>query len=117
MSVFDQRNQTVQYQYNAAGNINFGAVSGKSAMSEELLKLIDELKAAKAAAAIDDDTAIDVEYQLKKASQEAAKPAAAKPSLLDHLKRAKQLIEQSAPKAVGIAVGIAGAIEKISQLF
>ena len=116
MSLFDQRNQRVQYQYNAAGNINFGDVQNKADMGVEIEKLLEELKKAREAEAIDDDTAIDAEYQIKKAAQESRKPAGQKKGIIEYLESAKRIIEQ-VPNAVGIATGIQQAIQKVMAMF
>ena len=39
MAIFDQRGQRVTYQYNAAGDINFGAVQNRMDLVGELGKL------------------------------------------------------------------------------
>ena len=46
MTVFDQRGQQVTYQYNAAGDINFGAVQNKADVVGELKNLQAELAGA-----------------------------------------------------------------------
>lgn len=49
MAVFDQRGQQVNYQYNAAGDINLDFVQNQTQLVEELGKLKAELsKAAEA---------------------------------------------------------------------
>ncbi len=67
MSTFDQRGQHVVYQYNAAGDINFGAVQNKADVVGELRKLQTELATATEQKALDEDAAIDAESALKKA--------------------------------------------------
>ncbi len=50
MTIFDQRNQTVTYQYNAAGDINFGSVTNHTEVTAQLDKLEAELNTAVEAA-------------------------------------------------------------------
>ena len=46
MPIFDQRHQKVTYQYNAAGDINFGAVQNKMDLVAQLEALQAELNRA-----------------------------------------------------------------------
>jgi hypothetical protein len=46
MAIFDQRGQQVNYQYNAAGDINLGSVQNQAQLIEELSKLKSELSEA-----------------------------------------------------------------------
>ena len=62
MPVFDQRNQHIQYQYNAAGNINISAVQTKVELAEQLEKLRWEVETAKSQGELDADTAVEAEY-------------------------------------------------------
>ncbi len=116
MSVFDQRGQHVTYQYNAAGNINLSGVSNRAEFTEELSKLQTEVVKAKEAHALPEDTAKDAEDQLKKASIEAKKAEAHKPSVLEYLGKAKTLIEGAAA-AGGLVTAISKAIEVAHKLF
>jgi hypothetical protein len=50
MAIFDQRGQRVKWQYNAAGNINFGTVQNRNDLVCELQEL--KLESPKAAAYI-----------------------------------------------------------------
>ena len=111
MTVFDQRGQHVTYQYNAAGDINFGAVQNKVDVIAELEKLQVELAKAIEANVFDEDTGTDAEYQLKKAVQQAKKPEPDKKTVLDHLNEAQALIE-----GVAAAAGMVGALTTATQL-
>ena len=116
MTVFDQRHQKVQYQYNAAGDINFGAVQNKMEVVAELGKLQAELAEAIRAGLFDEDTATDVEYQLKKAVQQAEKPEADKKSVLQHLQEARALIAGVA-EAAGLVGALVEAADKVKDFF
>ena len=111
MTIFDQRGQHVTYQYNAAGNINFGAVQNPVDLTAELEKLLAEMQKASQAGAIDEETATDAEYQLKKAVQQAKKPEPDKKTILQHLTDAKAAIE-----GVAAAAGMVGALVKAAEL-
>ena len=112
MTVFDQRGQHVTYQYNAAGDINFGAVQNKMELVTQLEALQTELAKAIQQGAIDDEeVATDTEYQLTKAVQQAKKPEPDKKKLLDHLKEAEGLL-----KGIAAAAGLVGALVKAADL-
>ena len=113
MAIFDQRGQHVTYQYNAAGNINFGAVQNKVDMVGELRKLQQELNQAIAQKALEGDAAIDAEYLVKKAVAQAEKPRPDKATLLEHLTKAKDLVAGVS----GLAGAFAQAVEKVGAIF
>jgi hypothetical protein len=116
MSVFDQRGQHVTYQYNAAGNINLQSVSNRAEFTEELSKLETEVGRAKETNALSEETATDVEHQLRKARIEAKKPDAHKPTVLEYLRKAKTLIEGAAA-AGGLVTAISKAAEVAQKVF
>ena len=120
MPVFDQRGQNVTYQYNAAGNINFGAVQNRMDVVSELDKLTAEVAKAAEGNALDADTAIEVEYNLKKATQEAKQPDADKKRIVDHLNEAKGLIAGAtagAAATAGLITAITQAVELVQKFF
>jgi len=116
MPVFDQRNQQVTYQYNAAGDINFGAVQNKAEVVGELEKLQAELTKAIEAGVFDEETAIDAEYKVTKAVQQANKPEPDKKTVLDHLQEAKALIGGVAA-AAGLVTALTQAAEMVQKFF
>jgi hypothetical protein len=59
MAIFDQRGQQVTYQYNAAGDINVGAVQNRMDLVGELGKLQRELTQARQAGVLDEGVATD----------------------------------------------------------
>ena len=75
MATFDQRNQRVTYQYNAAGDINIGAARNREELAGELKKLRTELDRAAAEGAVELDAATEAGDQLDKAVRQAEKPA------------------------------------------
>ena len=111
MSIFDQRGQQVNYQYNAAGNINLGSVQNQAQFVEELGKLKDELSKASEAQVIDAEIFTDADYQMTKAIQKAEKPEPNKKGIMGHLNSAKSILE-----GVTAASGIVTALNKVIQL-
>jgi len=112
MAKFDQRGQTVQYQYNA-DTINIGAVQTPEecllmvqALQTEVLKAIE-------AKAIQGDEAIDLEFYFKKAVLSAEQPQVKKQSLIQHLNNAKELVGG----VNGLAIAIGEAVITIGVLF
>lgn len=116
MSVFDQRGQHVNYQYNAAGDINFGAVESRMDLIGELEKLKAELRKASNAQVIDAEIVTDAEYQITKAVQEAKKTAPQKQTILDRIDGAKKLIEGVAA-AGGMVTALINAAELVQKFF
>jgi hypothetical protein len=115
MAVFDQRDQHVMYQYNAAGNINFGAVQNRVDLVDELEKLQTELTAARRAGIFSEEIATDATFQLTKAVQQAQQPAPDKKTLLNHLNSAKTLIE-GVTAASGLVTALVKAAELVQKL-
>jgi len=111
MAIFDQRGQQVNYQYNAAGDINLGSVQNQAQLIEELGNLKAELLKAAEAQMIDAEVFTDADYQMTKAIQQAKKPEPNKKSVMDHLNNAKSILE-----GVTAAGGIVTALNKVVQL-
>lgn len=111
MSVFDQRGQQVQYQYNAAGNINFADIHDKNELADEMEKLKRELEYAKQSNTIDEDVAVEAEYHLLQATKEARKESPAKVSFLEHVTKAQGILQNVA--AVG---GLVNALVKAAEI-
>jgi hypothetical protein len=116
MPVFDQRGQKVTYQYNAAGDINFGNVQNRADLISELKKLKDEISKAGEAEVIDAEIVTDAQYQIQKAIDQAKKSEPSRKSILDHLGEAKEFMK-GVVEAGGIVTGIVKAIELVQQLF
>ena len=112
MAHFDQRNQTVQTQYNAE-TINFGQVHSQNEFFQTLKQVQAELEKAIEAKAIIGEKAIDAETPIKKALLQAGEETPNKKTLLDHLKSAKELVADVG----GLAGALAGAITAIAALF
>jgi hypothetical protein len=116
LAIFDMRGQRVTYQYNAAGDINLGAVQNRMDLVGELGKLQREMTQARQAGVFDDGVGTDAEYQLTKAVQEAKKPAPDKRTLLSHLTSAKTLVE-GVSAAGGLVTALTKAAELVQQFF
>jgi len=116
MTVFDQRGQRVQYQFNAAGDINISAVQSKDELTRELEKLKVEVERAKDSNAIDADLAVEAEYHLLQATKEARKEKPQTSFFLEHINSAKGLLDNVAAVA-GIATSLAKVAEIASAIF
>jgi hypothetical protein len=116
MTIFDQRGQTVTYQYNVQGTINFGAVQTPQDLAAELRNLQAEMQQAIAAGAVQGETATDAKYQLDKAVHETEKPQPDKKKLADYLGQAKVTIEGIAAVG-GLVAALAKAAELAEKLF
>ncbi len=110
MTIFDQRGQTVTYQY------NFGAVDDVAGLLGELRKLQGGLQQAVEAQAVTGEPAVEARYNLDKAVLEAEKPAPDKKKIGDYLTTARTAIEGVAA-ASGLVVAITKAAELVEKLF
>ena len=93
MPVFDQRGQSVTYQYNVAGNLNLESVKNKEELIAQLENLKEEFARATQQNAFDEEIAIRSESELKLAIVEVKKPEPNKQTLLDRIDTVKKLIE------------------------
>ena len=116
MNVFDQRGQQVNAQYNAARDINFGAVQNQIQFIEQLEMLQEELTRAIDAGTLDEGIATDANYQMTKAIQQAKKESPDKKSITDHLKTVVSLLS-GATALTGLVKGVSEAIEAVQKLF
>ncbi len=115
MAIFDQRNQKVEYQYNAAGNINFGSIRDAEGLLSELRKLRSEFDKAIEAGMFDKKVATDVTYKIDKALLEAEEPKPNKKTIEEYLKEAKTLIE-GITAATGLVVALTQAVDLVRRL-
>lgn len=115
-TTFDQRGQAVTYQYNAAGDINIGAVQNRVELFDQLEKLRDELTKAADAKVIDAEVVSDARYQVEKAVIQAKKPEPDKKTIVDRLNEAKGLL-QGIAAAAGMVEALAKAAELVQTLF
>jgi hypothetical protein len=115
-TIFDQSGQKVVYQYNAAGNINFGAVQNQASFSEELQKLRGEIGKAKDAGALTDEDAADADYQINKAAIEAKKDDGKSSTIAGYLETAKNILGKVTALS-GLVIAVSKAIELAHSLF
>jgi hypothetical protein len=115
MSLFDQRGQHVNTQYNAQ-YMRFGAIQSKAELIAELEKLTEEVARARQDGTLDKKQATEAENQLTKAVQEAEESKPNKKTLLDHLATAKALLEDISA-ASGVVSALVSAIEVVRKLF
>ena len=116
MTTFNQQGQRVRYQYNAGGDINFGAVQSRDDLAGELKKLRAELDRAAAEGAVEREVASEAADQLDKAVQQAEKPSPNRNVLVGYLSTAQELVKEAAA-AAGLVAGLVQAIEKVRVLF
>jgi O6-methylguanine-DNA--protein-cysteine methyltransferase len=98
MTIFDQRHQQVTNQqnvvgnvYNAAGDINIGAVRTTDELVEQLERLQAVIAQARAAGELDDDVGADAQAQLAKAAEQVKLPQPDKGGILGRINAAKSL--------------------------
>lgn len=118
--IFDQRGQTVQYQYNAAGDINFGSAQSRQQIVEELGRLLHELDEATEKKAMDEELAIDVKANVQKAIVEAKKPEPEGNKILKHLSAASGIILRVAATSTaltGLGKGLGEAAAAVARFF
>lgn len=115
-NMFDQRGQRVDYQYNAAGNINFAAVQNQASFGDELQKLRGEIGKAKDAGALTDEDAADADYQINRAAIEAKKDDGKSSTIVGYLETAKKIIGNVTALG-GLVTAVSKAIELAHSLF
>jgi hypothetical protein len=119
-TVFDQRGQRVRYQYNAAGDINFGAAQDRQEAVAGLRKFRAELERAIQSGVLNEDKATIAGYQLKKAVQQAEKPYPNKQAILGHLEKVKEVISSVAANVAPtteLIAAVSQAIHMVQRLF
>jgi hypothetical protein len=114
--MFDQRNQKVNSQYNAAGDMNFGSVQNPVDLAAELEKLKQQVAQATQQGDLSEETGTDADYQITKAIQQAKKPQPEKKTIIDHLEQAKAYLV-AATTATGLVTTLVGAIQVVQKLF
>jgi hypothetical protein len=92
MATFDQTEQTIMYQYNAGGAINFSLVQNKYQLVTQLRRLVEEINKAGAAGVVNEAVAVDVDAKLRKAVVQIEKPNPDKKTIIDHINEAKALL-------------------------
>jgi len=110
------RGQRVTHQYNAGHDINFGAVQTPVDLVTVLEKFNEQLLQARDSGQLGEEAAIDTQYQVTKAIQQAKKPVPDKKTIVDHLATAKALLENIAA-AGGLVTALVGAIQAAQRLF
>lgn len=115
MAKFNMSHQKVKNQYIAGRDIHFGPSDTKEDIVQELKKLLDEVTKAAQDHVINDDVAVDVEANIRKATIQADKPQPDKERILDYLNKAKGLIE-GITSATGLVAGIVQAVEAVRRI-
>ncbi len=125
-TIFDQKGQTVKNQTNVAGNLNtsgnyiagdfFAAARSPTDVLKELEKLKGMVTEAAKESQLDEDTAGDVESNLKKAIDKAKQPEPDKNRIVAYLNSAKSLVE-SITAAGGLVTAFTKAVEAVRKFF
>lgn len=116
MTLFDQRGQQVQYQFNAAGNINIELVQSAAQLVTEISKLREEIDRAKQLGVVSGDIATEAQYHLLEASREATKKQPKKSTMLEKINKTKELVKEVSSLA-GLIVSLTKLAEVIEKLF
>lgn len=116
MATFNMQGQQVDKQINVGRDINMGAEQSLADILSELQELKVATADARRQGLLSSEVATDVEYQLVKATQQAEKEPSNKTALLEHLNRAKSLVEGIAA-ASGIVTGLATLMQTIQKFF
>lgn len=111
MTVFDQRGQHVEYQYNAAGNINIEQIQSLDALEKEIGKLRDEIDRAKQLGAVPEQAAVEAQYHLLTAAKEAASKQPNKSTLLENIGKAKEVL-----KDISSVAGLVATLIKLAEI-
>jgi hypothetical protein len=114
--IFDQRNQQVRYQWNAAGDINVGAAKSQEEVAAEIEKLSTEVRKAAEAGILDEEQATEAEYSLKRAHLAARKPEGNKGEITKYLSSAKEVVKDISALS-GLFAAIGDTVQKVSDLF
>jgi len=93
VSIFDQRGQHVEYQFNVAGNINLDDVQSVDQLVNQIAHLRAEIDQAKRVGAVPEDVAVEAQYHLLEASRQAKSERPDRSTLLDNIRRAKDLLK------------------------
>ena len=123
---FDQKNQKVDTQTNVAGNLNvsgnyiagnfFATAQSPSDIPKELEKLKGMVTQAADEGMLDEDTAKDVESNLKTAIDKAKQPEPDKNRIIAYINSAKSLVE-SITAAGGLVTAFTKAVEAVQKIF
>ena len=116
MAVFDQRNQTVTYQYNAAGDINLTQVTNRAEFATLLDRLVSEIDQAEKAGALDAKQAGGAKSMVQKATAEAGQAKPDKTKIADYINGAKSVVE-GITAMDGLVTALVGAATLAITLF
>ena len=115
MATFDQKQQTVTYQYNA-DIINFGNVSNRADFARQVDNLSSEISRAQDLKAIDPKVAAQAVNAVNEASANAKSSEPDKSKIVSLLETAGNLVK-GATALGGLYMGITKAIEVAHKLF
>ena len=111
MSVFDQRGQHVQYQFNAAGDINIDSINSTEHIATELAKFRAEIDKAKIANAISEEIATKSQDYLLEAEREVRVKKSKQSSVLSAIGKAIDILKSTASMA-----GLVTSLTKLAKV-
>jgi len=97
-------------------DVNVGTIQNHTEFVEKLENLKSEVAKAGEAKVINEDAVIDIDYQIKKAIQEAKKSDPQKNTIVDHITNAKNIVEGFSA-ATGLTTALTKLIEVANSLF
>src|SRR5260370_41504592 len=110
MTVFNQQGQSVNNQYNAAGDMHFNSIHNVNELIPHLQQLSAEIDQAITTGKIDKETGNAAKAELAKAVADAHKPDAKKTTLVTYLTKAQALLA-----GITATGGIVEAIKKMVE--
>lgn len=116
MTVFDQRNQKVNYQYNANGDINFAQVESKTDFIHQLELIKNEISVCSKNNIAEESKLNEVENRIDRAISSAKKSKPIKERIVNFLIDAQRIISGIVAMS-GLVKGITDAIEIARKLF
>jgi hypothetical protein len=111
VSIFDQRGQHVDYQFNVAGNINLDGVQSVDQLVNQITHLRAEIDQAKRVGAVPEDIAVEAQYHLLEASRQAKSERPDRSTLLDNIRKAKDLL-----KDISAVASLVNALAKLADV-
>ena len=115
MATFDQRNQTVTYQYNGE-MINFNGVVNKAEFAQQIDNVFSELSRAVSLNAIDAASANGALEAINTASANAKSPSPEKGKIIGYLQKAGELVKGAAALG-GLYLALVKAAEVAQKVF
>ena len=105
----------MEFQFNAAGDINVGSIDSIERVAAELAKFRSEIDKARAANALPEETAIEAQAQLLEASRAAASKIPTQSAILGPIRKATDFLKGTAAMAA-LVTALAKLAESVKDL-